>query len=147
MKRCYSLPLPSIFWKPVGHWKSSHCLFFSNSNCKQQLETVLPSSQTWMDRSRCDWADWFCKSYFSCQFLKFIIISVVKVVLMIYFHKLRRTNLAIFLNRYLFQDSSVEHFRWKAELPRSAKLFLLQGKGPYCASLTSQHKVLSQQAT
>lgn len=88
----------SIFWKPVGHWRSSHCLFFSNSNCKH-LEMVLLSPHTWMDCSRCDWADGFCKSYFSCQFLKFIIISVLKIVLMIYFLKLRRINLAIFFFR------------------------------------------------
>lgn len=131
MKRCYSWAFLSILWKPVGHWKSSHCLFFSSSNCKRHLEMVLLSSQTRMDSSRCDWADWFCKSSFSCQFLKFIIISVLKIVLMIYFHKLRRINLAIFFNRYLFQDSSVEHFRWKAELPRSLKSFLLQRKGPH----------------
>lgn len=141
MKRCYSLALLSIFWKPVGHRMSSHCLFFSNSNCKQHLEMVLLSSQTWMCSSRCDWADWFCKSYFSWQFLKFVIISELKIVLMIYFHKLRRKKLAIFFNRYLFHDSLVEHFRWKAELPRSLKSFLLQGKGP-CA-LTWHHSTKS----
>lgn len=44
-------------------------------------------------------------------FLPVFKLSVVKRVLMIYFHKLQRTNLAIFFSRYLFQDSSVEHFR------------------------------------
>lgn len=54
---------------------------------------------------------------------------------MIYFPKLRRMNPAIFFNGYLFQDSSVQRFRWKAVLLGSLTSSLLKGERPYVLPL------------
>lgn len=110
------------------HWKSPHHLFFSNPKCKHHFKKVLLSPQIHMDGKR--WVIGFASVIFPA-ILRSLSSSQYWRYSLRFTSLIRRVNLAVLFNRYLFQDISVQHFRWKAVLLRSLTPSLLKGERPY----------------